>query len=215
MKQFFVKYKRDIIIGVLTSLITSGIIVIIGWLIKSAPTVGSTALDVLIDSIYITAAQQTHSTLVETIFSMAVWFGLAFVIQLLIHVFLHISKVYNLKKCINSGKETELFSPKAKAELPLDEKVESLYHSATSLRNKAILLMILTLILVAGLYFFYIKPHEIWTEFERDVTMIYPYTNEDEIHRLRSDWVCMRSKNDYVEIYKIIDDIKQVNSLPK
>ena len=43
---------------------------------------------------------------------------------------------------------------------------------------------------------------------------IAPYVEENDVKQLKSDWVCMRSKADYDELYKYIDKIKTENNLP-
>ena len=45
--------------------------------------------------------------------------------------------------------------------------------------------------------------------------MITPYVEFEQINQLKSDWVCMRQKEDYLEIYEIINAVKEDNSLPK
>lgn len=60
-----------------------------------------------------------------------------------------------------------------------------------------------------------LRPSQLWSVFERDITMITPYVEFEQINQLKSDWVCMRQKEDYLEIYEIINAVKEDNSLPK
>ena len=50
--------------------------------------------------------------------------------------------------------------------------------------------------------------------YQRDLLKIAPYIEQQELDRIKSDWVCMQTKEDYEEIYKQIDEIKNEHSLP-
>lgn len=50
-------------------------------------------------------------------------------------------------------------------------------------------------------------------KFEREITKIVPYVDDDQIDMLRSKWVSMETKSDYDVIWNKIEDIKQENAL--
>ena len=55
---------------------------------------------------------------------------------------------------------------------------------------------------------------ELSNKFEQDIIKVTPYVEEKDIEKLKSDWVCMRSKSDYDVLYEYIDKIKTENKLP-
>ena len=50
-------------------------------------------------------------------------------------------------------------------------------------------------------------------KFDREITKIVPYADDDQIDMLRSKWVSMETKADYDAIWEKIVDIKQENAL--
>ena len=44
--------------------------------------------------------------------------------------------------------------------------------------------------------------------FDRDIIRITPYTTEEQINRLRADWVTMQNRSDFQQIMHTIDSIK-------
>ena len=78
-----------------------------------------------------------------------------------------------------------------------------------------ILIIILAIITFSFIWIGVIKPALLWDKFEQDIIRIYPYVDEKQIYQLRSDWTYMRNEEDYLEIYKYIDNVKNTFSLPK
>ena len=83
-----------------------------------------------------------------------------------------------------------------------------------NLRYKAIVLSIAVIFVYIIIQGFVLKPANLRNKFEQDITMIHPYVEERLVYQLQSDWVCMRSKNDYDRIYECIDNVKKDFSLP-
>ncbi len=77
-----------------------------------------------------------------------------------------------------------------------------------------IALVTTSILLYMSLTFTIYKPLSLASKFELDITMIYPYVEESKIHELKSDWVSMRSKAEYIEIYDYIKLVKEKFSLP-
>lgn len=52
-----------------------------------------------------------------------------------------------------------------------------------------------------------------YVSYMQRITAITPYTTGDQIKKINSKWVMMKTKNDYVEVNKVIDDIAKANNL--
>lgn len=76
-----------------------------------------------------------------------------------------------------------------------------------------LILFICALALFMSLNFIYFKPANLWNSFEMSITKITPYVEDNEIKKLRSKWVSMNSKDDYLEIENYIKEIKKKNNL--
>ena len=63
MKELYEKYKREVLVGVVVSIITAVIIKFGDWIIAVAPTVGTTILETVTNTIYTLAAIHTDSFL--------------------------------------------------------------------------------------------------------------------------------------------------------
>ena len=59
------------------------------------------------------------------------------------------------------------------------------------------------------------KPQSLRLTFETNVEIISPYTDEDTIKKLKSDWAQMKTKEDYLAIDKAISEIIDSNNLRK
>lgn len=215
IKQLLSKHKRDIIVGTSASLIASFLWTLADWFIKNAPTLGNTALDTAINIIYVLSANQTHSTLIEFALFTVFWCGAVFFIRMLIQVGRHVISVSKLWKYIKNNLIADSMASTEAVELPIEKRAEKLYQSSLLLAKLSVLSGILGFLMAFLIYFVIIKPHTLWINFEQDITMISPYIEETEVRQLQSNWVCMRSKDDYMEIYKVIDNIKHIHSLPK
>lgn len=215
IKQFLSKYKRDILVGTLASLIASFLWGSADWFIKNAPTLGNTTLDTAINIVYMLSARQTHSTLIEFVLLTVLWCGAAFLILMLIQIGRHVRSVFKLRKRIKNNLPDNSMPSTEAVEVSTEKKVEKLYQNSLSLLKLSALAGFSGFLVVFLIYFTFIKPHTLWIDFEQDITMISPYIEEIEVRQLQSNWVCMRSKDDYIEIYKVIDNIKYIHSLPK
>lgn len=215
IKQVLSKYKRDIIVGTSASLIASFLWFSADWFIKNAPTLGNTALDTAINIVYTISAHQTHSTLIEFVLSILLSCGATFWTLVLIQVWRHVRSVSKFRKCIKNNLTADSMPLTEAVEPPIEKRVEKLYQSSLLLARLSVLSGILGFLIFFLIYPIWIKPHTLWIDFEQDITMISPYIEEIEIRQLQSNWVCMRSKDDYMEIYKVIDNIKYIHSLPK
>lgn len=210
---FLSKHKSEIYVGIIVFLITSTITAIFNWFKISAPSIGKTALDFLLNIMYTLASQESHSSLIRSIISIAIYSYFAYVLS-------NCVKSFTLVREVNRGANYEEKEKQSKVSYQSNQKEKFRNNSdlktrSKKLRNMSILLAFIILIFTLSLYYIYIIPNQVWNKFELDLTMIRPYVDEAEIEHLKSDWVCMRSRDDYLEIYQVINTIKQTNELPK
>ena len=76
-------------------------------------------------------------------------------------------------------------------------------------------LFISTVLFVTHSIVFIYIPVGIHMNFNRDITIIKPYTDTQTILLLESDWARMKSKEDYDKIYQVINEVKENNNIPK
>lgn len=215
------KYKRDIIIGIVASIVASLIIGIGNWCISAVPKMGSSIIETLINIKYTLAANQTKNSLSIILLScvMGCFAGTVFALfHSAVHTLietLKLKKVLNtipdeVKDKLNSSSTTQEISKKDKKEKEsVDELIQRSKH--TSLQS-----ILGCIILIVSMVFFaetIIAPASIRDMFEIDIEMIYPYVEEKDIFQLKSDWVLMKSKDDYIAIYEYVDRIKEENAL--
>ena len=95
-----------------------------------------------------------------------------------------------------------------------DKDTTDIEKDVTKAGKLVAVLVIWTALFVAYILLFVYLPLNMLDTFQRNITEITPYSDEATIHQLESDWVCMRSENEYKEIYKVINKIKQEHDLP-
>lgn len=223
MRELYRKYKREIWIGVVVSLVTTVIIKFGDWLTAIAPLVGSSILGTVSNIIYSLAATYADNFLLEfLIFSgLSVLAGTA---VLTIRDGINVYKaVINLEKKTKNLSEEKLgeisvevlTKPKAKENCGNADNIPILVKKGKQLGKHSILLIILIVLMYFLVVFFVTMPMNLQNKFEQDLVKIAPYVEEDEITQLKSDWVCMRSKPEYDAIYITIDKTKEEYSLPK
>ena len=115
----------------------------------------------------------------------------------------NLDKPFNIPQKINSAEEIHTKS------------INQIIKKGKRIGFETIRILVLMIIFYFSVILLVLRPANIYSKFERDITMIYPYTSEGNIHQLRSDWVCMRSEADYIAIYKFINEVKTENNLPK
>lgn len=212
--------KRDIIIGVIGSIIGAVVIKCADIILDMAPTAGHSIAATITNIVYSTAAIQQDSFML-TIFLLAF---LGFVagnatpsIGSGISLMWKSLRVEKVVKKFQNIEEFEKYLSKNAPENKTVEKKSTLKENIRDAKKvgvAAIFLAILILCLYLFATVFVLRPVTIREEFNRDIIMIYPYTDESTIYKLKSDWVCMRSKEDYNQIYDCINQIKSTYSLP-
>ena len=217
MKGFVRKYKREVIVGVVVSLITAAIIKLGDWIITMTPAFGQTLVSTIQNIIYMTAAAQTATTVDRLLFGSLSGLFMGSFLALIGMGFKEWFRALKLERMINK-RSTATGHRERKPEKPASKESESavknLIAEAKRLGYKAIGLTALLVVIYLFSQITIVKPAQLWSIFQNDMTMIAPYVDSHELLHLKSEWVCMQSKEDYVTLYQYIDGVKQTNNLP-
>lgn len=94
------------------------------------------------------------------------------------------------------------------------EKKEKLsLELKSSARKIKITLIVMSSILFVATHIFYVIPGMYFSVFDRSMTIIRPYIDENEYNSLKSKWFLMKSKSDYDSIDQRILEIRKRNNL--
>lgn len=223
MRKIYEKYKREIWVGVVVSLITAAIIKLGDWLMTVAPSVGASIFVTFSNIIYSSAATYTDNFLLRLI----IFSGLGMLagttvstIKKGINIYKSVlrleKRVKGLpKERLNKITEEALSEEKTEKKSEKPESIPMLIQNGKQIGKSSILLIILIVLMYFFIIFFVTTPMSLHNKFEQDLVKIAPYVEEVEITQLKSDWVCMRSKSEYDIIYSVIDKVKEKYSLPK
>ena len=115
-------------------------------------------------------------------------------------------------------KETDKLTDKELQLIKKYNNINSRSKDTSKQANKVIKICLWILVFMLVFLFIIITscayyPSQLWKHFELDLTHITPYTEESTIQMLKSDWVSMTKKEDYISIYDTIYEIKTENSL--
>lgn len=219
MRKWLYDHKREIFVGIVVWGITTLISFVGKWFLETAPTIGNSIVDTLNNIVYTIAATTSDDFLSMLIFSGFIGIMTASTITAIQAGVSTQRAVHRMEKSISDKSEEELknFEEQLSRGLALPKKVriKDTIRSGKRLRVPLIILILLVIFLYIFSFFFVLYPISIKNKFDRDITMIYPYVEEATIHKLESNWVCMRSKSDYDDLYRYIDQIQIDNSLPK
>lgn len=204
LKKLWSEYRRELIVGIVTTIITSILWNLLTWIIRLSPTVGASFISTFVNFFYSAAANSTNIALTETIciFLMGSLLGIMFGT---IMIFQNKSK-------------PRLIPTIADNIIPMNtDAVSNEKNTKKKKRNRlkysAIFLLIMIIFLYLFIFAFVMIPSSFHKTFNRDLTMIAPYVEEQQLKLLQSEWVTMQSKEDYLAIYEVIDNVKEVNGL--
>ena len=212
------KHAKEILLGVIVSIITAGIMKAFEWIAEIAPTAGNSVLRFISNSFFSSAAKMSETSLITLLFAVLIGLGVAYISILLSQA------LGTTKKAITDaeGLLDDICNPKprvhneskeiTKAELKTE--VESIIKDAKKGRRTTIIGIIFFVLYFGFILVFDYVPHGLWTAYQRDLIKIAPYIEQQELNQIKSNWVCMQSKEDYEEIYKQIDKIKNEHNLP-
>lgn len=222
--KIFKKYKREVIVGVVVSLITAVLVEGINRIIDIAPEIGPSIIVTIKNMIYSIAATQSDTFLPTLIICGILGALLGQYIRAIFKGFSTLFSSLKLERIVKQsfqGKTDildESIASIIQANLKKDTDTKSINEIIKSGKQAGSFAIVIFILFVASYAFVIlcvVTPSNIYSRFQRDVTMIYPYVNEKSVRQLQSDWVCMRSEADYIEIYEYINEIKVANSLPR
>ena len=223
MRELYKKFKREIWVGVVVSLITAAIMKFGDWLIAVIPSVGISIFETISNILYSLAATHTDNLLLRVLLIGSFGLLAGAVAKSVVDSMRTYSKALKLEKKSKKFTECQLeeINKEVIAELneqegeAAPESIAEIIERGKKLGKSAMLVIVLTISLYAFITFFVTTPMSLYNKFEQDIVKIAPYVEECEIMHLKSDWVCMRSKADYDELYKKIDAVILENGLPK
>lgn len=182
---FLKTHKIEILVGLLTSFAFEMLVVL--WNKGSA-----WGIEILRESYYLTLASMSTLELVAGLMS-------AF-LGVLLGIFSSLIELFVRKVLLSrKGKKTIYF-----------QNVES--HQ--KLLIGFFIVGTVACILTFALYTVYIlMPAALYGKYQKNLIEIRPYITEDEYNRVQSKWVQIKEKDDYEEICKWIENVKQKNEL--
>lgn len=223
VKELYKKYKREIWVGVVVSLITSAIIKFGDWLIDIAPTIGTSVFETISNTLYSVAATYSDNTLLHILLFSGFSILAASSSKTIIDGLKTYKKAFDLQmKSKKYGPEVieeiadAALANKENAKKQQERKtVPELIQNGKKIGRSAVWFIVIVLLTYFYMGFFITAPMTISNGFKNDIIKITPYVEEYDIKKLQSDWVCMRSKADYDKIYEVINGVKKEHNLPK
>lgn len=194
------KHKIEIII----SIIASTIFTVLCQIVRKVPVIGKSVIETIINYVYSSSSVMDEQALVILFITISIFFAITYVLS------------SSIVRIITLNKEDEKVS--LKEENP-EKEIQMLSKKIAILRRKikksSFKLIAMTLLLSVHLSITIITPAIINMKFKNDLTVIKPYTDNKTFMMLESDWIRMKSKDDYDKIYDTINRIKDENNLPK
>lgn len=218
IKEWIEKHAKEVLIGVIVSVITTGIIKGLEWITEITPTAGNSLWRFFSNSFFSAAARMTQTSLITFLFSALI--GVA-----IVYVYVLLSKALGVtKKAIVNAKDIlgDIDNPKTRVSEErkkitteaIKNEAENIIKDAKKGRIITIVGIVIFVLYFAYIFLFNLLPHGLWTDYQRDLLKIAPYIEQQDLDIIKSNWVCMQSKEDYDNIYKRIDAIKNEYDLP-
>jgi len=218
IKEIIKKYSKEIVLSTIVSLLTASVIKGIDWIKEITPTAGNSILRFISNSFYTSASEITETTLISFLVTVLLGFAIVCVINLVRIGFSVAKKTSTLSQKIMNNTSDKTSDTNEEHPKITDEEIKVNTETIVK-KSKNIKTMTIILIVVYSFYFsliigFDIIPHRVWTEYQKDLIIIAPYIEQQELDVIKSDWVCMRTKEDYEAIYERINQVKEEHNLP-
>lgn len=198
ISELWKKHKSEIIVGVIVTFICNIISGVKNWIVNESPKIGVTFLESVLNAIYCAAATYTADTAFKSLLTMIIGLLLGVMAVITISSITKENKIVGfLSKNISKVKTADKKSSRETLRFKIGMIVSYFAY--------AIFLLFVCLAVAT--------PSAIYNEFDRDLTMIAPYVENQQILELKSEWVSMKGWEDYQEIYEIIDEVKVLNDL--
>lgn len=225
IKDIWAKYKRELIVGIVVSLVTALVMQAGNWLITTAPAMGNSLLDTVQNLVCTSAATISNLHIFSIIISLVVGTIISLclipIVKLIIFYYREEKNTKKLKKLLESSSSADMaFKEQVMNELSqlsIDSLVKKNPTDRKKQKNMGLILgfsFCFFVLLIIYIELFLVLPLNMVDSFQRDILAITPYSDTHTIQQLESDWVCMRSENEYDKIYEVIDEIKQTHNLP-
>lgn len=217
-KEWIIKYSKEILISVIVSLITAGIIKGIDWLKEFAPTAGNSLWSSLSRYFFTSVAKTTDTTLITLLFSLLIGATIAYTMGLVFEGFRMSRKsIKESERIIKEVSETSVRENKPVREdikKEIVNEAEKTIKDGKKIRKLLIAMVAFFVVYFASMITFDIIPHAMWNDYQRDLIKIAPYIDQHDLDVIKSDWICMQSKEDYDKIYERINQMKEKHNLP-
>lgn len=227
MKEWWKKYKKQIAIGVVSSIAATIIMKLIGWIMEAGPQAGSSIISKLINQVYYSASRISALSIISLLVSLFC----AALLVLSVYVLVFSTKTLResslrlkIKETSDEFRRIDKLTDKQKVEAAkliikynkltnkkesdLREKVKNLKISSGCLVFSCILFVLITI-------FYYYVPLQMKNNFENSVTQIAPFIEEREVLELESKWASMKTSVDYQEILEFIESVKDANNIER
>lgn len=218
IKSWIKEHKKEIIVGVICTIITNGLHKLATLIKEIAPTAGNSLLKFISNSFYSTLADTNETTLVYSMFTAFIGFGVSFAVIILFKGFSGAKEAKNLSNEIIALSEGTSESSDSKNNSNIDDDFKNDAKKLVALSKKlkmvSISATIVFFVYFASVIGFKLLPNSMWWEYQRDLTKITPYIEQHELNVIKSDWVCMQTKEDYDAIYERINQVKEEHDLP-
>lgn len=220
MRDYLKKHKNEIIVGVIVFFITTLLGKIGNWFVSTTPKIGSSIVETILNITYTLAATRTINSLIIAFFGGLLGIFLGSIIPVFrkaLAVFTSTLKLEQRIKALPNEAINELNRQVASDDSEPCKKGQSSVngilkdHKRTSLQ--IILACAFLIVICFFIMMFVLVPANLHEKFDRDITIIHPYVEEQQVFQLKSDWVLMRSKADYISIYEYINMVKEKNDL--
>lgn len=222
IKELVKKYSKEILLSTIVSLLTASIIKGIGWIKEIAPTAGNSVLRFISNSFYSNLAKTDEFSLLTMLFALFIGIVVVYVFNMFKEGFVATKIVIKGSEKIERYETEEIettLQESTENRKPTDDKettndLKDVKKMAKKLRTMLILTSIFFSIYFTHILCSYLVPNAVYRDFQRDLTQISPYIEQQELDIIRSDWVCMQTKEDYDAIYERINQVKEEHDLP-
>ncbi|MBE7005722.1 MAG: hypothetical protein E7424_01050 [Ruminococcaceae bacterium] len=208
MKNFFKENKTAILIGIVSSLIVTVLIKLLGIAATIMPSAGESIISSVVNSIYRMAADQSSVAISGNVFLIVISSLLGISISTFTLPFIY----YLIKRnAVNSDKNKENSQMQTEITAKKGKSVKN--HKTKKMISYSISGTFFSIIIFCICFFYIYYPTKLWHSFQIDFTQISPYISDAEEEKVLSQWTLMKSKEDYFVIEEYIREVKEENSL--
>lgn len=211
----FLKENR---LGVMQSLIASVLfLLIIEPLIHIVRDMLSKGLAALVDYFYYSCSRADGIIFLSTIaMYVVIYFILQTIFEMCKNIFSEDHKVKEPSKESKSQPQentVDRINQIVKLSIDLEKSIKREKRLDLTLKGMSIICIIIYVLFFLNIMIYQCFPVAVKASFDRCITQITPYVKDEKIEILRSDWVCMETKEDYDAIVEEINRIQEEHNL--